>query len=128
MKFTEDTLTAQLVIESYDADSVSINGRQYRQSLLLSGEGVLDKWAIGTVQDLRASHLQPLLDTQPEVILIGTGLKLVFPAMENYGEVMNQGVGVEFMDTGAACRTYNILVGEGRRVCAGLILQAGQGD
>lgn len=122
VKFTEDTTSTLHVIDSYEAGELTVNGRQYRENLIISAEMIKENWDIEHIRQLTTSHLQPLLDTEPEVIIIGTGLQLAFPPVENYGEVMNHGIGVEFMDTGAACRTYNVLVSEGRKVCAGLIL------
>jgi uncharacterized protein len=66
--------------------------------------------------------LQELIDREPEVILVGTGDRIRFPHPEVYAHVISQGVGIEFMDTGAACRTYNVLLSEDRRVIAAIII------
>jgi uncharacterized protein len=68
------------------------------------------------------NHVEQILALKPELIIIGTGNKLVFPAVELYSSIIQHGIGVDFMDTGAACRTYNILMSEDRDVVAGLIL------
>ena len=73
---------------------------------------------------LDASACRQILEHQPEVILIGTGNQLIFPEPSIYIDIVNQGVGIEFMDSGAACRTYNILMSEDRRVIAGIIFRA----
>jgi uncharacterized protein len=65
-----------------------------------------------------------VLALQPELVLIGTGETLRFPAVEHYACLIQQNIGVEIMDSTAACRTYNILLGEGRNVVAGIILGA----
>ena len=64
-----------------------------------------------------------ILDFEPEILLIGTGDQLTFPLLEIYGDLINAGIGVEIMDTHAACRTYNALTSENRNVAAALIIR-----
>lgn len=122
MKFSEDKSTDSLIIRAYDAQGININGLILRNSLVVSKQQLLQNWPVTSVADLNESTLSALLVIQPEVILIGTGQTLQFPHPACYASLLNQGIGVEFMDSGAACRTYNILLGEARRVIAGIIL------
>jgi len=74
------------------------------------------------VDELTASDLEPVLALRPEVLLLGSGPRQVFPAPELLAQLYAARIGFEVMDTGAACRTYNVLVGEGRAVAAALII------
>lgn len=122
MKFTEDYAIGVNVIRGYDASSVSINNKTYNQSLIVSSNSLIEDWSVIHVTDLNAEALSLLLELKPEVILIGTGDKLEFPHPKTYANIINQGIGIEFMDSGAACRTYNVLISESRNVVAGIIL------
>ena len=67
------------------------------------------------------AHIDALLELDPQVILLGTGARQIFPAMALLARGLARSIGIEVMDTGAACRTYNILMAEGRQVVAGLL-------
>jgi uncharacterized protein len=99
--------------------------REYviHRSAILTEEKILFDWPPTHVEALRSEHLEAALAFKPEVILLGTGEHQQFPNPAVLLPVQRAGVGVEVMDTAAACRTYNILVQEGRRVVAALILE-----
>jgi uncharacterized protein len=122
MKFAQDSQDEGYVITAYGENSVSINGKSFNQSLIITQEKFDVNWGVATVELLQAAHIEQLLAFKPELIIIGTGNKLIFPAVEVYSDIIKHGIGVDFMDTRAACRTYNILMSEGRHVVAGLIL------
>ncbi len=122
MKLSEEYTAGSNIIRAYDEQMINVNGRAYSRSLLLSNQTLIDNWPVNHVDQLDTVHFDQLLELSPEVIIIGTGSKLSFPHPENYAHVINRNIGIEFMDTGAACRTYNILLSEDRRVVAGLIL------
>ena len=122
MKFAQDSQEDGYVITAYDDNSVSINGKKFSQSLVVASTQLHENWDIADIELLNSSHIELVLSFQPELIIIGTGSSLVFPAVEIYSGIIEHGIGVDFMDTGAACRTYNILMSEGRDVVAGLIL------
>ncbi len=122
MKFAQDSQEDGYVITAYDVDTVSINGKPFNQSLLVSQNQFNDSWGVANIESLAAEHISQVLSFNPELIIIGTGQKLIFPPVEVYSDIIKHGIGVDFMDTHAACRTYNILVSEGRSVVAGLIL------
>jgi uncharacterized protein len=97
-------------------------------SFILSPRHLIRDWAPASIEELLAEHLRAMLELQPELILLGTGPRLQFPDSGLLAEVYRQQVGVEIMDTAAACRTYNILMTEGRFVVAGLINPVGNED
>ena len=121
MKFAQDLPHEGYVITSYDSNSICINGKTFSSSLIVTAAQLETDWEIAAIESLQANHIDQLLSFNPELIIIGTGNSLVFPAVEVYSAIIKRGIGIEFMDTGAACRTYNILMGEGRDVVAGLI-------
>jgi uncharacterized protein len=122
MKFSEFDTDATTLIEAYEHDRVRIAGRDYTGGVLVSAEGITAGWGPDSPADLAAEHLEPLLEAAPQVVVLGTGRRQKFPDPAVYFALLEQGIGVEIMDTGAACRTYNILAGEGRRVVAALLL------
>jgi len=122
MKFAQDSQDEGYVVTAYDDDSVSVNGKVFEQSLILANTEFSENWGVSAIDQLAAEHVEQVLSFNPELIIIGTGNKLVFPPVEIYCAIIKRGIGVDFMDTQAACRTYNILMSEGRGVVAGLIL------
>jgi len=122
MKFNQELCPGANIIHAYDEHEININGRLYTSSLVVSHQQITSTWPVHDINQLNTDALDFLLQENPEVIIIGTGTKLIFPKAEMYAYLINQNIGVEFMDTGAACRTYNVLLSEDRRVVAGLIL------
>ncbi len=122
MKFAQDSQDEGYVITAYDKNSISINGKTFSKSLIVTTRQLQENWDITAIELLQANHINQVLSFNPELIIIGTGNNLVFPAVEAYSAIIKRGIGIDFMDTGAACRTYNILMSEGRNVVAGLIL------
>ena len=122
MKFAQDSQEDGYVITAYDNDAISINGKTFSQSLIIANTQLNENWDIAAIEQLAPNHIDLVLSFNPELIIIGTGSKLIFPAVEIYSAIIDRGIGVDFMDTHAACRTYNILMSEGRDVVAGLIL------
>ena len=122
MKFSEDPLNEGYYITAYDQGQIVINGRSLQSSFVLAPDAVIEHWPVPSITQLSPEHFEAVLGLKPEMVLLGTGAVLTFPEVSCYAEIINHGIGVEIMDTGAACRTYNILLGEGRRVVAGMIL------
>ena len=109
-------------ITAYGEGWVTINGQRHSQSLVLSStDGVLP-WNCGRFDELTPAHFDTLLTNRPELVVFGSGSRLRFARPALLQSLMAQRVGVETMDTAAACRTYNILAGEGRRVTAALLI------
>ncbi len=122
MKFSEDYATGTNVIRAFSGNTIEINNKSYQQSLVVSSHLLIENWNVSHVDGLTLQHWQKLLQHKPEVIIIGTGKLIAFPHPASYAAAINSGIGVEFMDSAAACRTYNVLVSENRQVLAGIIL------
>lgn len=122
MKLHLNSAEGQNVITAYGEDHIQVNGTRYQHSLIVLPEQVLRDWPVPSFEQLLAEHFLPLLEQRPEIVLLGTGSRHRFPHPALYGALIQAGIGVEIMNTGSACRTYNILVSEGRRAAAALIL------
>jgi uncharacterized protein len=101
---------------------VRIGATEYRENLVLTPEAVTPGFAPAGFEALAAADFAPLVATRPDVVLLGTGRVIRFPAPQVTRLLAASQIGLEVMDTPAACRTYNILAAEGRRVVAALIL------
>ena len=121
MKFALSDTQGSNTITAYAAGQFTVANRQYSGSLLVSMRTVSADWPVTSVEQIDADAVQQLLDAKPVTLIIGTGATLEFPDSELLEKFAAQRVGVEIMDTPAACRTYNILVAEGRDVLAALI-------
>ena len=120
MKFSLSDDSA-LAIQSYHPGGFKIGGRELQGSQLLFSDQQPTRWPVASMENLQEIDLQALQQSQADTVIIGTGSTLVFPADELLAGFFSRQIGVEIMDTAAACRTYNILLGEGRNVSAGLI-------
>lgn len=121
MPLAEDFITARYSIQAYDSGQITINETPYRGSLILSPDKIISPWPVETLQQLEIEHLESIFDLQPEVVLLGTGDRQIFPDISILGAFAQKGLGVEVMNTGALCRTFNILVAEDRNVVAAVI-------
>lgn len=122
MKFSEDKIDQGYHITGYERGTIMVSGSAKTRSFIISLEQLIEDWAPAHVDQLRHSHMEAVLELEPELVLIGTGEKLRFPSPKHYACLIEQNIGVEIMDSAAACRTYNILLAEGRRVVAALLL------
>ena len=93
----------------------------YRQSLILSSEQLITDWPVESFNDLSESLLEPVVELKPDIVLVGTGARQQFLPAELMMVFFRRGIGAEVMTTDAACRTFNVLVSEGRQVVAALI-------
>ena len=123
MPLVLDENQAAYQIHAYKPGFIQVNETILTQSIIISTTQLIEDWPPQTLFELSADHLKVILTLKPTILLIGTGATLSFPAVELYGELLNQGIGVEIMDTSAACRTYNALTAEGRDVVAALIIK-----
>ena len=122
MKLHADRAEGVNVINAYTADSVSVNGRAYARSILVPPTGDMVEWHARTLADLTEAHFTRIVESRPELVVFGSGRQLRFPPPALLKPLIAARIGIETMDTPAACRTYNILVGEGRRVMAALLI------
>jgi uncharacterized protein len=123
MKMQPDRIAGVNVIGGYNAQSVEVLGqREWRESVLLPWQGAPEAWNAARFDDLSAAHFERVAALGPELVLFGSGERLRFAKAEWLRPLIARGIGCESMDTKAACRTYNLLVGEGRSVVAALLL------
>lgn len=122
MKLSEDYTKGSHIIQSYDTGSVVVNSKCFTRSFLISNTSVNENWGIDNIEQMTHEHWHDIIKLKPEVILMGTGESIIFPHPSSYAPAIEQGIGVEFMDSRAACRTYNILLSEDRFIIAGIIL------
>jgi uncharacterized protein len=118
-----DENQAAYQIHAYKPGFIQVNQETLTHSVIISPTKLITDWPPQTLAELLAEDLRIILTLKPTILLIGTGATLTFPAVELYGELLNQGIGVEIMDTSAACRTYNALTAESRNVIAALIIK-----
>ena len=121
MKFSQADPGDGYLIEGYEPGRILIDGKFFVSGLILTPRRLLPAWGPQVAADLTEAHIDALLELDPQVILLGTGARQIFPAMALLARGLTRGIGIEVMDTGAACRTYNILMAEGRQVVAGLL-------
>lgn len=122
MHFARDDNAGGLLVRSYSAGEIKIGDSGYTKSLILTPSQIITEWTPQNLSDLRPEHFETVLVLNPELVLLGTGEKLRFPPPVTTAGLLMQGIGVEVMDTAAACRTYNVLVSEDRNVVAALLL------
>jgi len=115
--------TPTLVIRSFRPGLLCVGDREIKTPVILSAPDLITPWSPPDLNQLSIDHLAAVLEQQPELILLGTGTSHRFPAPELSMFIMRRGVGLEVMDTAAACRTFNVLNAEGRRVAAALFLE-----
>ena len=121
MKITRETTTA-LTIRNVSDEFIRVGNRKFTDTIALTTRDVIESWESCPVDELDESNFAELLDTRPELVVLGTGRENRFPPRELVFAFARRGVGLEVMDTRAAARTFNVLVSEGRRVVAVLYL------
>ena len=121
MKFIQDP-SSEVTIRSVERGSIKIGDTIHSQHLVLHSHGVGPEWPVTTVDDLTFSDFAGHIGEQTEIVLLGTGWQVQMPPRDIVFAMARQDCGFESMETPAACRTFNILVGEGRNVSAFLLL------
>jgi uncharacterized protein len=122
MKFILDDLSDGLAIQRYDEGEVTVNGVVYRQNCIILPERLISAWRPSSFSDLKSGDFDALAELTPEIVILGTGEKQRFPHPSLTETLVQHNIGLEAMTTAAACRTYNILMAEGRRVAAALFM------
>jgi len=122
MRFTQDPSLNVNVIRGYGRGELRINDKVFHHTLIVAAAAIQPEPTLADVADLAMEHAARILKFEPELVLIGTGQRQVFPAAAFGSQFLKSGIGFEVMDTGAACRTFNVLVNEQRRVVALLML------
>lgn len=109
-------------IKAYQHDSIQLATQTIVSHCLIAPEQVVTDWPARDPENLDLSDLEPIFALQPEVVILGTGIKQRFPPAIIIAAFLSQSIGLEVMDLGAACRTFNVLLSEDRRVVAALFL------
>jgi uncharacterized protein len=122
MKIHLESGAGQFAIRRYAVGEVVVNETVYTGSVIVTPQRVIADWPPQAFRDLVAGHFEMIAQLRPEIVLLGTGQQLRFPSPGLLTALMRERIGYEVMDTGAACRTYNILMAEGRRVAAALLM------
>jgi uncharacterized protein len=124
MKFQPDSLAGTNAISRHERGAVWVNGIRWGHSVLVPWRGEVRAWPAASLDALATEHFLQVLALRPELVIFGSGERLRFIAPALYRALIDARVGFETMDTAAACRTYNVLAGEGRSVIAALLVPA----
>jgi uncharacterized protein len=122
MKLHLTTAENNYLITAYDEKFIEVNKQRYPQSLIVMAGQLIDDWPVQDFAHLTEAQFSQIAELTPEVVLLGTGKKHQFLHPKIYQILTQKGIPLECMTTAAACRTYNILMSEGRNVLAALIL------
>ena len=123
MKISKDTAGRDAkVIRAYAPGRVNVNDVLLSRSFIVAADRLIEDWPPQRFEELSAEHLQAALALEPEILLIGTGEKQRFLPGELMASLSRGGMGLEVMDTAAACRTYNVLLSEDRKVVAAILM------
>lgn len=122
MKFTEHRDSNVYTVKRYEPGLVKVNDLDLTQSCYLTQTKLEDNWPCKAIEELTTEFLDMLLEEKPEVIVLGTGDKQIFPEPKFFAYCVSKGVGLEVMANDAACRTYNVLTTEDRDIVLALIM------
>jgi uncharacterized protein len=123
MKLHASATNQYQTVSGYFDGGVEINGQRFDYSLLVLPETPPRAWPVARFEELTVAHFEQLLAEQPDVVILGTGERQRFVHPRLSAPLIGRQIGVECMDTNAACRTYNILMGEGRKALLALIIE-----
>ena len=123
MKFQPDLIKVQS-ISGYGPGWIGIGGEKITQSVVIGSRGERFPWACSCFADLTPAHFALLADLNTELVIFGSGKQIRFPQVTWISSLIHKQIGIETMDTQAACRTYNILASEGRSVALALLLES----
>jgi uncharacterized protein len=122
MKLHPDQTSVQ-TISSYGDGWIAVDGERIASSVIIGSGGQRIAWACRAFDELGPAHFRQLAELDTELVIFGSGATIHFPPPAWLGPLMARRIGLETMDTRAACRTYNILAGEGRKVIAALLIE-----
>jgi uncharacterized protein len=123
MKFTLEGNPNANLIRSYSPDEIRVGEHSIRSSCIIMADALITNWPPATLDELTVNHLEPILELRPELVVLGTGARQRFAPAAIREVFAKRSIGIESMDLGAACRTFNVLVQEDRRVAAALFLK-----
>jgi uncharacterized protein len=122
LKFQPDTLAGVNLISRHEPGRVWVAGAAFGGNLIVPWAGAVQAWSATHFEALGAEHFEQIASLRPEVVIFGSGLRLRFPSASLLRPLIERGIGIETMDTAAACRTYNVLASEQRSVVAALLM------
>lgn len=122
MKFSEASSTTTYRITGYDESSISVNQGKLTRSFIITPDKLITTWEPQHITTMTPADLEPLFADGAEVILIGSGTTQAFPPAMVWQALVQHGIGFEIMRTDAACRTYNVLSSEARRIVAAFFI------
>lgn len=122
LKLHADPPSALNTVTAYGPGFIEVNKERHASSLVLAPDR-LAPWPVTEFEALAPEHFDALLALSPELVILGTGARQRFPQPQLARALLAAGIGVEAMDSAAACRTYNILMAEGRRVVAAVLVE-----
>jgi uncharacterized protein len=122
MRFSLDADTNHYSIRNYGPGWITVNDLEIRRSVIITPDQLVLDWPPQAFTELAESHFAAIAALEPEIVLLGTGVRQQFPHPRLTQALLTRGIGIEVMDTTAACRTYNVIMLEGRRVAAALLL------
>lgn len=122
MRFTQHTPAGLNLIRRYGPGFIAVGDEEIRTSCIVGATTLIRDWAPTNVLSLRPEHFAPLFAAQPEVVVLSTGARQAFPSAALRAEFATRKIGLEVMEIGAACRTYNVLVSEERKALCAVLL------
>lgn len=122
MILTEDTSSGDYRIRAYQPGAITVNDQIYTRSLIITAHHLIADWPPQSLAELKPEHLHKILALKPEIVILGTGKRFILPPPAQLAPLYQAGLGVECMDTGAACRTFTALIGERAGVVAALLI------
>ena len=124
MKLKADRIEGQNAIARHGPEGVIVNGVEHRHSVIVPWDGEVLPWPVQAFADLAETHFARLVELNPELVIFGSGARLRFVSPALLRALIERRIGVDTMDTAAACRTYNVLLAEGRSVVAALLFES----
>jgi uncharacterized protein len=123
VKLQPDPKQSLNTVTRYDSQYIEINEQRFENSIILMPEGEILDWNVQQFTDLDKSDFSPILNKKPALVIFGSGHRLRFPQPSILQDLIQARIGFETMDTQAACRTYNILMSEGRLVLGAFLIE-----
>lgn len=122
MQLTLEPADHDFVLRGADGEAALVNERRLTRSFVIAPHALIENWPVSDASTMGTDALATLLALEPEVVLLGSGERQVFPSTATMAACLGRGIGLEVMTNAAAARTFTVLAGEGRRVVAGFVL------
>ena len=126
MKMQADRIEGQNAVQRHSVEGVVVNGVEHRSSVVVPWQGDVASWPVDDFAALSEEHFAQLASLGPEIVIFGSGARIRFVKPALLRPLIERRIGIETMDTAAACRTYNVLLAEGRAVVAALLFEPAQ--